>query len=102
MLQRPRPIFILNLFEGTDLAFEADNLDAAEELCRTPWFEQAVDQFRAHKKESASSLFYRIRHATDAEAAAYWQFADEFAELGHCVLVANLDDLQERTKSRAQ
>ena len=93
MLQRPCQIFILSLFEDTHLAFEAESHESAEGLCRTPWFVQAVDEFRAHKRESASSLFYRARPATDAEAATYRQFADEFAELGNRLLVANLGDL---------
>jgi hypothetical protein len=96
MLQRP--VFILNLCEGTDLAFEADGEEIAEKFCRTPWFVQAVDRFRAHKTQSANSLFYRTRPATAAEASMYRQVADEFAELGPCMLVANLGDLSVRAK----
>jgi hypothetical protein len=95
MLQRPRQIFIVSLFEDTHLAFEAESQESAEGLCRTPWFVQAVDQFRAHKRESASSRFYLARRATDAESAMYRQIADEFAEWGHGLLVANLADLSE-------
>jgi hypothetical protein len=95
MLQPPPQIFILSLFEDVDLAFEADSQESAEGLCRTSWFVQAVDQFRAHKRESASSLFYQARPATDAEAAIYRQIADEFAEWGDRLLVANLGDLSE-------
>jgi hypothetical protein len=97
MLQR-RPVFILNLFDDTDLAFEADSEEVAADLCRAPWFVQAVDGFRAHKRQAARSLFYQTRPATDAEASTYRQVADEFAELGHCVLVASLGDLQETAK----
>jgi hypothetical protein len=95
MLQRPRQIFILSLFEDTYLAFEAESQESAEGLCRTPWFVQAVDEFRAHKRESANSLFYRARPATDAEAATYRKIADEFVELEQRLLVANLGDLSE-------
>jgi hypothetical protein len=94
-MPRPRQIFIVSLFEDTHLAFEAEGQQSAEGLCRTPWFVQAVDDFRAHKRESASSLFYRARPATDAEAAMYQKIADEFAEWGHGLLVANLADLSE-------
>jgi hypothetical protein len=94
MLQRPRQVFILNLLEGTDFAFEADSQESAETLCRAPWFVQAVERFRAHKRESAGSLCYRTQPATDTEAALYRQISDEFAELGHEVLVANLGDLR--------
>jgi hypothetical protein len=94
MLQRPRQVFVLNLFEGTDLAFEADSRESAESLCRAPWFVQAVERFRAHKRESADGLCFRAQPATDAEAAMYRQISDEFAEMGHDVLVANLGDLR--------
>ena len=94
MLQRTRPVFILNLFEGAELAFEADSQESAEGLCRAPWFVQAVDRFRAHKRESSGSRFYRTQPATEVQAAMYRQIADEFAELGPCMLVANLGDAQ--------
>jgi hypothetical protein len=98
MLHRPHHVFILNLFEDTNLAFEADGPESAESLCHASWFVEAVDAFRAHKRESASSLFYRTRPATDAEASMFRQVADEFAELGHRMLVANLGDLRKTAK----
>jgi hypothetical protein len=98
MLQRPRQIFILSLFEGTGLAFEADSKESAEGLCRTRWFVEAVDRFRAHKRDPSSSRCYWTRPATEVEAAMYRLVADEFAECGHGMLVANLGDLSKTEK----
>lgn len=89
MLRDSRAIFVLRTSDGVDLAFAAANLDAAEALCRTTWFVQAVDEFRQHNGGTKSPC-YQARPASDAEAALYRRVADEFAELSNCLFIAPL------------
>ena len=89
MLSPSPTIFVLQDAEGTDLAFAAETLQAAEALCRTAWFVRAIDEFRAHNGGTRPSC-YQARPASDAEAALYRRIADEFAELPNCLFIAPL------------
>ena len=89
MLPDSRSIFVLHVPEGSNLAFAAENLQAAEALCRTAWFVQAIDEFRAHNGEAKLSC-YQARLASDTEAALYRRVADEFAELPDGLFIAPL------------
>jgi hypothetical protein len=89
MLRDSRTIFVLQDADGADLAFAADSLQAAQALCRAPWFVHAVDAFRAHNGGTKSSC-YRVRPASDAETALYRRIADEFWELPDGLFIAPL------------
>jgi hypothetical protein len=89
MLSHSRTIFVLQDADGADLAFAAENLQAAEALCRTAWFVRAVDEFRTHNG-GAKCRCYQARPASDAEAALYRRVADEFTDLPNCLFIAPL------------
>jgi hypothetical protein len=83
------PIFVLDIAEQPCFAFEADHLNAAEQIVRSPWLLQALDEFcRARRPADGGQLF--LRAATDHEAALYRDRADEFAEAETQFLIAHL------------
>jgi hypothetical protein len=92
MHQRKRAIFVLDVPDEADLAFEADSLAQAEEYARAPWFVRSVGQFFSHQGRGCETAFAsQTRPASEAEAAVYRTLADEFAETAGCFFVAYLD-----------
>jgi hypothetical protein len=93
MQQGQRPIFVLDVLDKADFAFEAESLAQARELSQAPWFVQAVSAFYSRKcRERTNGTFRCTRPATETEASIYRDFADEFAEGADCFLIAHLSD----------
>jgi len=49
MQQGQRSIFVLDVLDKADFAFEAESLAQARELSEAPWFVQAVSAFYSRK-----------------------------------------------------
>ena len=93
MQQGQRSIFVLDVLDKADFAFEAESLAQARELSEAPWFVQAVSAFYSRKcRERTNGTVRRTRPATEAEASVYRDFADEFADRSDCFLIAHLSD----------
>ena len=97
MRQGQRPVFVLDVLDKADLAFEAESLAQARELSEAPWFVQAVSAFYSRKcrertRERTDGTLRRPRPATEAEASVYRDVADEFADRSDCFLIAHLSD----------
>jgi hypothetical protein len=86
-----RPIFVLDVIDRPTFAFEAESLAQAEDLVRAPWLAAALDRFhRQRGNVDGRHATAGPRDATEAEAAVYRDFADEFAERSGQFLVALL------------
>jgi len=97
MQQGQRSIFVLDVLDKADFAFEAESLAQARELSEAPWFVQAVNAFYSRKcrertRERTDGTLRRPRPATEAEASIYRDVADEFADRSDCFLIAHLSD----------
>jgi len=101
MQQGQRSIFVLDVLDKADFAFEAESLAQARELSEAPWFVQAVSAFYSRKcrertrertQERTDGTLRRPRPATEAEASVYRDVADEFADRSDCFLIAHLSD----------
>jgi hypothetical protein len=91
MQQGQKPIFVLDISDKADFAFEAESLAQAQELSQAPWFVQAVSAFYARKcRERTNGTFRGTRPATETEASIYRDLADEFADESNCFLIAHL------------
>jgi len=64
MQQGQRSIFVLDVLDKADFAFEAESLAQARELSEAPWFVQAVSAFYSRKCRE------RTRERTDGTFAA--------------------------------
>src|SRR5258708_36178216 len=95
MQQGQRSIFVLDVLDKADFAFEAESLAQARELSEAPWFVQAVSAFYSRKcrertRETTNGTFRRTRPATEAEASVYRDVADELADSTDCILITHL------------
>jgi hypothetical protein len=91
MHRAPRPIFVVDIANKANFAFEAESLGQAEAHARAPWFLQSLGQFFArHGRGCESGFTPRTRPASEAEASTYRALADEFAETSGCFFVAHL------------
>ncbi|WP_315765606.1 MULTISPECIES: hypothetical protein [unclassified Bradyrhizobium] len=70
-------------------AFEAADHDGARRLARSERLLQALDDYCRAKRLGAGGQL-QIRAATMAEAASYYDMADEFAETAPRLLVARI------------
>ncbi|WP_456782556.1 hypothetical protein [Bradyrhizobium sp. USDA 4516] len=82
-------MYIVETTGSQRFAFEARSRDDAEGLTRSARFTRAFDGF-CSKRLGAESIETRLRVATDQEAAAFRERAEEFADEGNGVLVAYL------------
>ena len=88
-----RRIFALDVIYKPMFAFEAESLAQAEYLVRAPWFAEALTEFHLGRRGVQNqNALPQTRVATEAEAAIYHDFADEFAEHSDQFLVAHLPD----------
>ena len=77
----PRAVFIADILDEANFAFEAESLGQAEAYARAPWFLRSVGQFFfRHGRECRTGFTAGIRSASKTEASLYWALADEFAE----------------------
>ncbi|WP_407157705.1 hypothetical protein [Bradyrhizobium sp. STM 3557] len=90
MAQQPE-VFALDLAERPAFAFAADSLDGARRMARSDWMRLALDRFCRIRRPGAAGQF-QLRCATDSEAAAYHERADEFADPTDQVLIAHLPE----------
>ena len=91
MHRAPRPIFVVDIANEANFAFEAESLGQAEAYAQTPWFLRSLGQFFArHGRGCESGLTPRTRPASEAETSTYRALADEFAETSGCFFVAHL------------
>jgi hypothetical protein len=88
---RERAIFVLDVLDEADFAFEADNLAQAEEYAQAPWLQRSVGQFFSrHGRACQGGFASNARPASAAEASTYRALADEFAETSGYFFVAHL------------
>jgi hypothetical protein len=88
-------VYVIEFLGSQTFAFEARSRADAEEVARGAWFTQALDSFCSNRPglsnrpvlETASNC---LRVATDHEAAAFRELAEEFAGETNGVLVAYL------------
>jgi hypothetical protein len=84
-----RTVYVIELRELGAFAFEARNEVDAENLARSHWFVQAIDRFCSGRFGTANADSH-LRSATDEEASAFQDLADEFADAASSFLVAHL------------
>ena len=84
-------VFVLELDGSPKFAFEALEISDASEIARSIWFGQAFDRFCPDRRVKDSNP--RLRPATDREASAFHDVAEEFAEPTEHFLVAHLPGL---------
>jgi hypothetical protein len=90
-MRRERAIFVLDVLDKADFAFEADNLAQAEEYAQAPWLLRSVGQFFSQHGRGCDGTFtHRTRPATEAETSTYRALADEFSDTSDCFFVAYL------------
>jgi hypothetical protein len=82
-------VFVIELQGSPAFAFEAKSSLHADELARSPWFTQALDEFCLRSDKTGTSM-RSLRAATDTEAANYQDFACEFASETNDFLVLHL------------
>ena len=87
-------VFVLELDGLPTLAFGAAGISNADEISRSTWFRRAFDRFRSGRPVTGSNT--HLRPATDKEAAAFNDLADEFAEPTQHFLVAHLAGRDDR------
>ena len=90
MLCRHRPIFVLAIGGEATFAFEADSLAQAREFADSPWFTRAINEIYANNPLAWNNGAARTRAATEPEASAYRDYADEFADGSRQFLIAHL------------
>jgi hypothetical protein len=91
MHRAPRPIFVVDIIDEANFAFEAESLGQAEAYAHAPWFLRSLGQFFVqHGRGCESGVTPRTRPASEAEASTYRALADEFAETSGCFFVAHL------------
>jgi hypothetical protein len=91
MHRAPQPIFVVDIGNEANFAFEAENLAQAEVYARAPWFLRSLGQFFArHGRGCESGFAPRTRLASEAEASTYRALADEFSDTSDCFFVAHL------------
>jgi hypothetical protein len=80
-------LYVIELPGPETFASEAGSLTDADEVARAAWFAQAFDRFCSKRivQETANNC---LRVATDHEARAYQELADEFADEASGILVA--------------
>jgi hypothetical protein len=86
-----RRVFVLELDGSPKFAFAATEISSADEIARSTWFGQAFDRFCSNRRVKDSTT--RLRPATDREASAFHDVAEEFAEPTAHFLVAHLPGL---------
>ena len=86
-----RQVFVLELDGRPKFAFAATEISSADEIARSTWFGQAFDRFCPDRSGTASNT--RLRPATEREASAFHDVAEEFAEPTAHFLVAHLPGL---------
>jgi len=86
-----RHVFVLELDGLPKFAFAAAEISSADEIARSTWFGQAFDRFCPNRSGTAPNT--RLRHATEREASAFHDVAEEFAEPTAHFLVAHLPGL---------
>lgn len=72
-------VYVIELSGSQAFAFEARSAADAEEIARTGWFSQALDCFYS-KGLRPKSMDNFPRPATDHEAGAFREQAEEFAD----------------------
>ncbi|WP_315701154.1 MULTISPECIES: hypothetical protein [unclassified Bradyrhizobium] len=82
-------VFVLDIAGRPAFAFEAADHDGARRLARSERLLQALDDYCRAKRLGAGGQL-QIRAATMAEAASYYDMADEFAETAPRLLVARI------------
>lgn len=88
MRQNQRPVFALEHPHRPVLAFEAENVDAADRLAKAPWFVQSLTlHYKGKLSEQNDDLSWNVRAATDSEAMVYRSRLSEFAEEANRLLV---------------
>jgi hypothetical protein len=86
-------IFVIEVSNWATFAFEAQSHSRAEELARSPWFTQALEEFCSSRHKMTISD-KSLRPATETEASIYRDLASEFADTANDFLVANLSNLK--------
>jgi hypothetical protein len=86
-----RRVFVLELDGLPKFAFAATEISSADEIARSTWFGQALGRFCPNRRAKDSNM--RLRPATDREASAFHDVAEEFAEPTEYFLVAHLPGL---------
>jgi hypothetical protein len=95
MSQQQQSIFVLTACDGADLAFEAENIEAAEVICSSAWFAQAVARYLSGRRnEAANGAIRGPRAATGSEALTYRRIDSEFAERRDGLLIARLRECE--------
>lgn len=72
-------VYVIELPGSETVAFEARSHADAEEVVRTGWFVQALDCFCSNGLCPRNTANF-LRVATDHEAVAFHELAEEFAE----------------------
>ena len=86
-----RRVFVLELDGLPKFAFAAMEISNANEIARSTWFGRAFDRFYPDRRVKDSTT--RLRPATEREASAFHDVAEEFAEPTAHFLVAHLPGL---------
>jgi hypothetical protein len=81
-------VFVLELDGTPKFAFEAMESSAAGGIFRSAWFRRALERFCPNPVVTDSTTL--LRPATDREASAFYDLAEEFAEPAAHFLVARL------------
>jgi hypothetical protein len=89
MHRAPRPVFVVDIPNMANFAFEAESLGQAEAYAHAPWFLRSLGQFFAQHGRGCG---FRplTRPASEAESSTYRALADEFSEISDCFFVAHL------------
>jgi hypothetical protein len=86
-----RSIFVVDIVNEANFAFEAKSLGQAEAYARAPWFLRSLGQFFAqHGRGCDGNFAHRTRPATETETSTYRALADEFSDTSGCFFVAHL------------
>ena len=93
-MQEEPTIFVIEIPEGPDLAFQADCATQPATIARAPWLRDAIDNLlTATGQANVVRSSPRIRAATRIEARIYRELREEFTSP---FLVTNLSGFRER------
>jgi len=88
-------VFVLEIFEGPDLAFQAGSATQAGAIALAPWFRDAIGNVLAETRRVS------VRAATPVEARIYGELCSEFDGPTRQFLVANLSGFSEQSTGEA-
>jgi hypothetical protein len=94
-MQDSPKIFVLEITEGPDLAFQADCATQAAAIALAPWFRNAIGNVLAETRQVS------VRAATPVEARIYGELCTEFDGPTRQFLVANLAGFREHSAGEA-